>query len=401
VLEGLMYPDILGKLTENRIDAGRLQYAVGISPSSVMLNGTVRVVVLLQSTTEQNMMVRISVRPPGGADIPNVQVKLGKKLISLGLGPGEVGALTIPLMPTADTPPNPAYPVQVAVRFRVQDEDAPRVRLPQGGIVPEYLSISPYKVRRYQENVTYEVLPWHQSVESVTAHFELQNRRLPPLAEPAPHSYETLWDESHLAEERDRVQGHVAAARASLAALEPDAAYPVFVEALQQLMRGRGDVELQPGEVGIIATLLLAYLQAAHEAEIEASIWFATLAQALAHNPSLTDLPPSELMAQTVLGPLLTGAAIYGVDALDLPEIGTSLGIASLTPPETPTLSDIYAPLVLAGLLVPAARYPTDAASLLDALEHDYADRRRTADPTDAPIMAAFERLLAEARAAL
>ncbi len=395
VLAHLMYPDVLGTITASRLRGNALHYAVGVSPPVTRLNQTFKVIVVLQSLVDQNMLLRVNVRPPHTAltDHP-VRVQLEKPQVSLGLRPGEVGVLSVPLMPISPTPPAQNYPVQVALRYRLQDEaTAKPIRPHYGGVLPTALNISPYKQTQLRDQVHYEALTWNHSLETITLHFSVLKEAMPAIGQPPAPVYETLWSGDEMSEERALAHQAIPHATAIHATADLQAIYPILCEQLPELMQLRG-VALHPGEVQLIACLMTACLsvpaQQAHDMR-----WFATLAQMIAHNSAQQTQPLAQLIANPLLEALLSDAverAHHTLTAHDIPSTG---GSRLLAPPASDplTLTDLYSPLVLGAIL---DEYPNcPPAPSLTALQDAYTQRQRSAHPQDQAVIARFRQALA------
>ncbi len=394
----LMCPDVLGAITNQRIHLEWLQYAVGISPTSAYLNQPVSVVVVLQSRVEQNMWVRIGVRPPLPTDAPAApNISVSKTVVPLGLRPGEVGVLRLPLVPQAPTPPG-TYPVQVAVRSRIAGTVSAVARPPDGGVVPSLLTISPIKLNELKA-VAYQASRWYQSDETVTTTFDVLEKAIPPLPGELAPMYETLWSAGDMKMETRYVEESAQEAAMFLGKL-PDADLYTPLSQAVAAAYARRDISMYPGEVQVVTHLLCYVVQKDLEHHTRGvpvdSRWYRLLPQLVAHHPHVTqeDLPGSVLAAH-LLDALLYDAVVVAFELLEqagivlMPDATKQQRYADtvlmwLTGRGQQDANYLYTPLVMGGLLVnhlPVVGAPLPQQTLhaiLDALSK----RQNTQDNT-------------------
>ncbi len=102
-----LYPDVLGAITDSiRIGMEKMQIALGIFPRRTFINQPAEVILIMQNMVDQNMQVKVGVQLPTTDKKGNpVVIDTPKKMIAIGMRPGEVGVLRIPIIPL---PPHPA-----------------------------------------------------------------------------------------------------------------------------------------------------------------------------------------------------------------------------------------------------------------------------------------------------
>jgi len=108
-----LYPDVLGAITRGpRITMPKLQAALGIFPRRTFINQPIELVLILQNMVDQHMQVVVGLQLPNQDKKGNpVVIDVPKKAFTLGLQPGEVGALRVPLLPQHPTHPGTDLPV--------------------------------------------------------------------------------------------------------------------------------------------------------------------------------------------------------------------------------------------------------------------------------------------------
>lgn len=310
-----MYPDVLGAITGGaRISMNDLQFAVGLFPQRTYLNQPIEMIVILQSMVDQNMQVRVAVNlPPEDRRGHPLVVDVPRKMVTLGLRPGEVGALRLPIVPRPPTAPGTQFPVRVAVRYRTARPGRP-VRPPTGGAPPTMLSVSPFRLQVLRE-VAYSAQTWNQSNEIVTAFFDIASRVMPDVhADLKPH-YESLWTHEAMSNELESVEARVEDAQRVANGLTRTAVYPALLEAVDERFASR-DLPLHPGEAMAIAKLMTYTLDEGltHEPGFseEDSRWFQTLCQVLAHDETVEDWDRGALTVRYLFDAVLYDAVLLG-----------------------------------------------------------------------------------------
>lgn len=310
-----MYPDVLGAITGGaRISMNDLQFAVGLFPQRTYLNQPIEVIVILQNMVDQNMQVRVAVNlPPEDRRGHPLVVDIPRKMVTLGLRPGEVGALRLPIVPRPPTAPGTQFPVRVAVRYRTARPGRP-VRPPTGGAPPTMLSVSPFRLQVLQE-VAYAAQTWNQSNEIVTAFFDIASRVMPDVHSDLKPRYESLWTHEAMNNELESVEARVEDAQRVANGLTRTAVYPALLEAVDERFASR-DLPLHPGEAMAIAKLMTYTLDEGltHEPGFseEDSRWFQTLCQVLAHDETVEDWDRGALTVRYLFDAVLYDAVLLG-----------------------------------------------------------------------------------------
>ncbi len=310
-----MYPDVLGAITGGaRISMNDLQFALGLFPQRTYLNQPIEVIVILQNMVDQNMQVRVSVNlPPEDKRGYPLVVDIPRKMVTLGLRPGEVGALRLPIVPLPPTAPGTQFPVRVAVRYRTARPGRP-VRPPSGGAPPTMLSISPFKLQVLRE-VAYAAQAWNQSNEIVTAFFDIAPKIMPDLRGNLKPLYESLWTHEAMHSEIQSVEAHIEDAQRVATGLTRTAVYPALLEAVDERFASRS-LPLHPGEAMAIAKMMTYTLDGGLTQEPgfseEESRWFQTLCQVLAHDETVEDWDRGTLAVRYLFDAVLYDAVLLG-----------------------------------------------------------------------------------------
>jgi hypothetical protein len=364
---GVVYPDVLGGITGGgRIVIEDLQYAVGISPTQAFINQLLEIVVPLQSMIDQPLQVKVSVRLPSRDKKGNpVFMEAGKTTMTIGLRPGEVGVLRIPIIAHPPTPAGKGYRVQVSVRYRSPGNSI-KVRPPDGGPPPSVLTISPFRMQVLQDIAFITKRP-PKTTDAITATFDLAPKRLPrPDADSLKPKYDSLWATDQIQEEEELARARIGEARRIALGLGHPTSYWELLDEVKERFAER-DMPLHPGEVTAIAKIMSYTVDEAPELEkqmsVESTHWFRTLCQVLAHDESIHDLPRGELLAKYVFDAILFDAIEMGFHVLQ-PKVKDKLGSSQerlnyanrlltwFAGYGEPDLSYVYLPLVLAGLVV-------------------------------------------------
>jgi len=364
---GVVYPDVLGAITGGgRVVAEDLQYAVGISPTQAFINQPLEVIVPLQNMVDKPLQVKVSLRMPTRDKKGNpVVMEAGKASMTIGMSPGEVGLMRIPLTAHPPTAAGKGYPIQVAVRFKVPD-DANRVRPPDGGPPPSVLSISPFRLQVMKE-IDFVTKTSGKSQDVVTVAFDLAAKRLPPPdSATLQPKYETLWASDEMKEEEKLARARVAEARKIALGLGHATSYWELLTQVEDRFADRNMV-LHPGEAKAIAKMMAYTVDEAPELEaqipVEETQWFRTLCQVLAHDDDLHELPRAELLAEYVFDAILFDAIGMGFHVLQ-PKVKEKLGnseerlnyanrmLTWFAGYGEPDLTYVYLPLVLGGVVI-------------------------------------------------
>ncbi len=361
-----LYPDVLGSITKGvRISMDKLQVAQGIFPKSTYINQPVELILILQNMVDQNMQIKIGLQFAAEDRKGHpVVIDADRKLITLGLRPGEVGALRMPIVPLPPTQPGSNFPVRVAVRYRTPAEGR-AVRPPSGGAPPTVLSISSFKLQALRD-VEFAAHTWNQSAEIITSYFDVFPKRTQPTSIDLKPRYESLWTMEEMVEERALVQSRVQDANRIASGLTRVHIYRPLLEAVDERFAQHG-MPLHPGEVKAIAKMMTYTLDEGLDLEpgfsMEDSRWFQTLCQVLAHDPELAHASPGEIAARYLFDAALYDAILLGFSVID-PKVKEDLGdqnertnfanrmLAWFGGQGEPDLSYVYLPLVMGGVVI-------------------------------------------------
>lgn len=361
-----MYPDVLGAVTGGpRIYLDKLQVAVGLSPQQAYVNQPFEAVIVLQNMVDQNMQVKIGLQlPKTDRKGDPVIIEAAKSTVTLGLTPGEVGVLRIPIVAHPPTQPGKGFPVRVAIRYRTP-EPGVAVRPPGGGAPPSVLTISPFKLQVLRE-IEFTSHTWNESAEIITSYFDVVPKRI-ALAEVdlKPH-YETLWVQEHMPKEVELARARLPEARRLAAAAEFPSSYPWFVTAVEERFAAR-EMPLHPAEAIAIAKMMAYTTDEAPTYETkwdtEATRWFHTVCQVLAHDERMLEVDRNELLATFVFDAVLYDAVLLAFQIIktrvkeDLGDLNEQVSYATRAVAwaagfGAPDLNYIYLPLVMGGIAV-------------------------------------------------
>lgn len=362
---GVVYPDVLGAITGGgRIVSEDLQYAVGISPTQAYINQPLEIIIPLQNMMDKPLQVKISLRMPNRDKKGNpVFIEASKSSVTFGMGAGEVGLMRIPITAHPPTPAGKAYPVQISVRY-TSPKDALRVRPPDGGPPPSFLTISPFRLQIMKE-IDFSAKANAKDIATVT--FDLAPKRLPkPDAQAMLSKYETLWSSDEMQKEEQLARSRIKEARKIALGLGHSTSYWDLLDEVNERFAAR-DMPLHPGEASAIAKIMAYTVDEAPELEtqfsVESTQWFRTLCQVLSHDDTINDLPRGELVSKYVFDAILFDAIGMGFHVLQ-PKVKEKLGNAEerlnyanrvltwFAGYGEPDLTYIYLPLILAGLVV-------------------------------------------------
>ena len=364
---GVVYPDVLGAITGGgRIVTEDLQYAVGISPKQAYINQPLEVIIPLQNMVDQPLQVKVSLRMPNRDKKGNpVVIEAGKSTTTVGMRPGEVGLVRIPITAHPPTSSGKDYPVQVAVRYNVP-ENSIKVRPPDGGPPPSVLSISPFRLQVMKE-IEFVTKSSPKSADVTTVTFDLAPKRLPRPDEAALQpKYDTLWASEQMQEEEKLARARIGDARRIALGLGHPTSYWALYEQINDRF-AEHNLPLHPGEASAISKIMTYTVDEAPELEtqinVESMQWFRTLCQVLAHDESIHDMPRADLLAKYVFDAILFDAIGMGFHVLQ-PKVKEQLGNSEerlnyanrmmtwFAGYGEPDLTYVYLPLALAGLVV-------------------------------------------------
>jgi hypothetical protein len=412
-----LYPDVLGAITGGtRISMDNLQCALGIYPRRTYINQPVEVVLILQNMVDQSMQVKVGLQlPTQDKKGDPVVIDTPKKIIALGLRPGEVGVLRVPIIPHPPTQAGSQYPVRVAVRYRTAAEGRP-VRPPTGGAPPTVLSVSSMKLHALRE-VEFAAHTWNQSAEIITSYFDVAPKRIPPLDQDLQPIYESLWTHEEMAEEREMVQAKLPDAVRVAAGLTRASVLKPLVGIVEERFGEKG-MPLHPGEALAIAKMVTYALDEGLELEpgfsLQGSRWFETLCQVLAHNEDVEDMARGDLVDQYLFDAALYDAILLAF-AIITPKVKEDLGdhgermsyatriLTWFAGQGQPDLSFVYLPLVLGGLVINliVSNKEDNPWVMLDQLSEAERGRARLVSGEASAIFTLFDELMLQAEDAL
>ncbi len=412
-----LYPDVLGAVTGGtRISMENLQCALGIFPRRTYINQPVEVVLILQNMVDQSMQVKVGLQlPTTDKKGDPVVIDTPKKIVALGLRPGEVGVLRVPIIPHPPTQPGTQFPVRIAVRYRTAAEGN-AVRPPTGGAPPSVLSVSSMKLHALRE-VEFAAHTWNQSAEIMTTYFDIAPKRIQPLDQDLQPIYESLWTHEEMAEERQLVQAKIPAALRVAARLGGAVILKPLVKAVDDRFAEKG-MPLHPGEVLAIAKIMTYALDEGLDLEpgfaMQESRWFETLCQVLAHDERLEDLDRGELVTKYLFDAALYDAILLGFGVIT-PKVKEDLGdhaerisfanrvLMWMAGQGQPDLSYVYLPLVLGGVVVNMIVSGRDDNpwEMLDLLREAARGRARLVSGEASAIFTMFDELMVQAEDSL
>jgi hypothetical protein len=412
-----LYPDVLGSITGGtRISMDKLQCALGIFPQQTYINQPVEVILILQNMVDQPMQIKVGLQLPSQDKKGNpVVIDTAKKTLAFTMRAGEVGVLHIPIIPLPPTQPGTGFPVRVAVRYRTPNEGR-AVRPPAGGAPPSVLSISSFKLQALRE-VAFSAHTWNESAEIITTYFDVAPKRTPPIGQDLQPRYESLWTMQEMVEERELVQAKLDDAQRIASSLTRNTVYQPLMHAVEEHFAERG-MPLHPGETRAIAKMLTYTLDEGLELEpgfsTEASRWFLTLCQVLAHDPQLEHHDRGELVTKYLFEAALYDAILLGFATID-PKVKEDLGDQServnyanrvlewFGGQGDPDPSYIYLPLAMGGVVVNmlVANKDENPWLMIDQLTEANRGRARLASGEVATIFKVMDSLLNQAEDAL
>lgn len=325
---GLMYPDVLGEITNGtRINMNQLQCALGIFPSQTFLNQPVEIVLMLQNMVDQMMQVKIAIQvPKEDKQGRPVVIEVPKRMVTVGLRPGEVGVVRTPLLPKPPTVGGNRLPIRVAVRYRTA-RPGQRVRPFTGGPPPSILSISTVKLQVLRD-VKFTAETWQGSNEILTTYIDVANRVMPEIPMDLQARYESLWTHEEMDFDFEMTDDRIIAARRVANGFTRTAVYHRLLEAVEDRFAMRG-MPLHPGESIAIAKMMTYTVDEGLELEpgfdLVESQWFKTLCQVLAYDENLEDIDKGDMVVDYLFEAALFDAIMLGFGVIE-PRVTEDLG---------------------------------------------------------------------------
>lgn len=405
-----LYPDVLGAIAGGlRVTYDNvLQAAIGVFPRGAYINQPIEVILILQSMIDQNMEVRVALNLPRRApDGGSIKLAAPQKDVSRTMTPGEVGVLRLPLVALPPTQPANEVPIRVAVRHR--NRNAKPVRTGVRGAPPSALAASPFKLQALRD------VDWIDgassvSPEVVTLTFDINAKELPRLQQKLKPSYEVLWTQEKMRDERRNIQSKIDEAREIAATFTRAAVYGSLLHAVDEHY-AVGGLPLHPGETAAIAKMLMYTLDDRSQMDakyrLEDQRWFQALCQVLAHDEQVADWSPGEIVAGHLTEPLFYEAIHLGFNLVrtrvkvDLGDEAERDNYASrmmrwLSGQAEPDLVYIYLPLVLGGVIVnhQVTGPGDDPWDVIDGVREAYRGRVRLVEGDAMEIFEILDKLL-------
>jgi hypothetical protein len=361
-----IYPDVLGAITGGtRFNIDSLQCAVGIFPNQTYINQPVEVVLILQNMVDQNMQIKVGIQlPTEDKKGRPVVLDTPRKTLSLGLRPGEVGVLRMPVVPRPPTPAVKQLPVRVAVRYRTS-QPGRRVRPVTGGPPPSILSISSFKLQVLRD-VQFAAQTWHDSTDILTTFFDVAPKIMPETRSDLKPQYESLWTHEEMVSEQQISESKIDDAYRVASRLTRTSVYYSLLDAVEARFADRG-LPLHPGEAIAVAKMMTYTLDEGLDLEpgfsLEESQWFKTVCHLLAYDENLEDMDKGEFVAHYLFESVLHDAILLAFGVIE-PRVREDLGdeeekigyanrvLSWIAGQGQPDLSFAYLPLILGAILI-------------------------------------------------
>ncbi|MBK8024698.1 MAG: hypothetical protein IPK19_25565 [Chloroflexi bacterium] len=305
------------------------------------------------------------------------------------------------------TQPNPALPIQV--RIKIRSRGGTTVRPPAGGAPPSVLAVSPFKLQALRD-IDFADPVEDVRGESIVVTFDLASKQLPAPSSVPKTSYETLWSQQHMKEERTHIGQMLDSARVVATSFVRGEVFEPLLESTEEMFAIHGN-PLHPGEAVAIAKLLTYALSDRSDSEpkfrYEDQRWFQVLVQTLAADEKVARWMGGEIASRTLYESVIYDAVLLGF-ALIRPRVRTNLGdraeriayankvvrwLAGQLPPD---LVYIYLPLVLGGVAVNhiVTGPGDDPWGMLEDLREAYRGRVRLADSSTQEVFEMLDRLI-------
>jgi hypothetical protein len=344
----------------------KLQAALGIFPRRTFINQPVEIILILQNMVDQDMQVAVGLQLPNQDKKGNpVVIDVPKKAFALGLQPGEVGVLRVPIVPQPPTQPGTGFPIRVGVRYQLPPGESKLVRPLTGGAPPSVLSVSSVEMHVLQE-VEYEPFSFNAAAQLIQSSFDIAPKRVPPPTEPLRSRFKTIWRQEEMREETELVMAKIEEARQLSNTFTRNSVFKPLITAVTERFGDQG-MPLHPGEAKAIAKMMTYALDEGMELEagfaLEDSRWFQVLCQVLAHDDAPQGMVPGEIVTRYLFDATLYDAVVLGFSVID-PKIKEDLGDANermghanrildwLGGQAEPDMSYIYLPLAMGGVVL-------------------------------------------------
>ena len=404
------YPDVLGAIAGHLHVSFEdvLQAAVGLFPHRAYLNQPVEIIIILQNMIDQNMDLKIALHLPSkAADGTSIMITTPKKMVSMTLTPGEVGVLRMPIVAILPTQPANDLPVQVAIRYRARNGKA--VRPPTRGAPPSALSVSPFKLQVLRD-IEWVDQPQNLSPENVTVRFDIAPKRLPAVSQTLKPTYEVLWSQQQMSDERRNILGQMDEARLLATTFTRMAIYDPLYRMVDDTYATLG-LPLHPGEVGAITKMLTYTIDDRSRLDpqykVEEQRWFQVLCQVLAHDPAVAQWQPGEIVTHYLFDAVMYDAILLAFTVIrsrvkvNLGDREERINYANrvtrwLAGQADPDLVYIYLPLALGGVVVNhQVTWQNDNPwNVIDGLREAYRGRVRLVEGDAMEIFDMLDKLL-------
>ncbi len=401
-----LHPDILGSLSDERMTVGdQLQCALGIFPSTTALNQPVEVLLLLQNLTDRPLPLQLTIKTPthdptGG----RANVFTPKPRLAITLPAAEVGMLHVPVTPLLPTIPGSDFPVLVHIGIQ-KPETYHRIRPVAGGLQPNLLAISPFRVAVLRE-IKFSARTFDAHQLGVT--FDILPGNFPPRNDEPMPRYESLWTVRNLEQEQSKAREVAGEALRFARTLARTNVYQPLLARTEDLF-GDSGIPLHPGEAIYIARMLVYVMENGLDLEPGFALadghWFQRLCYLLANDPDV--LQNVDHLINLLYTAVIQDAALVAfsmvthdtrADFGDKQEQIEYVGrlVAALEGRVPLALEHVYVPLIMGGMLLAArvilpAEKPWDS---LDQLKEAHSGRESLAGAAFKEVFGILDKLI-------
>jgi len=358
------YPDIFGVISSERLTIQEsVQCALGIFPTTTVLDQPVEVLLLLQSLIDQPLAVQIVTLLPmrdGQGNLINIFTPKPKLVFTLP--GGDCGLLHIPITPQLPTPACEGYPVQVQIAIKKPPQFV-QIRPLAEGEPPNLLALSKTRIGVLRD-ISFGAQiskPYHLCVT-----FNVQPGLIPPPDhEPMPR-YEPLWTIRDLEQEQEQIKTAAASALRFARSLDRNILFPLLSDCTRDMF-GDAGIPLHPGEALFIARALLYVMEDGLELEEGFSLaegyWFQRLCWLMTNQPQATEnletliplLYTSIVQDAVMLGFNIVGLETHADFGNEYEQISYAARLVAALERRAPLgLEHIYVPLILSSAMLAA-----------------------------------------------
>ena len=247
--------------------------------------------------------------------------------------------------------------------------------------------------------------------DAVTLTFDINAKEMPRLQQKLKASYEVLWTQEKMRDERRNLRSKIEEARQIATTLTRAAVYGSLLDAVDERYATRG-LPLHPGETAAISKMLMYTLEDRSQMDakyrLEEQRWFQALCQVLAHDEQVADWLPGDIVAGHLLEPLVYDGIRLGFNLIRT-RVKVNLGDESernnyanrmmrwLSGQDDPDLVYIYLPLALGGVIVnhQVTGPGDDPWDVIDGVREAYRGRVRLVEGDAMEIFEMLDKLLA------